>query len=311
MEKNINIKNTKEKKIISIEKGILNVSNVRQLQKINNAPKELYYKGNIELLNKAIVAVVGSRQCSKYATNISNIFVKELVENGFVIASGLAKGIDKIVHKSCIENGGKTIAVLAGGVNKIYPKENIELAEEILETGGLILSEEEFEVETNNNNFPKRNRILSGISIAVLVIESAYRSGSNITARYAVEQDKKLFTIPHNIGTKGIGGMRRLGELGAKLVYSPDEVISEIGKLENKVEVDNKQKKKCEKIKKEELEEELFEIYKILNTKPIDVNYIVRMTKKPIQTINYSLVDLELRGYINKLPGNKYVINNE
>lgn len=302
--------NFREKNKIKIEKGILNTLNIEKLQKIENPPQEIYYKGNIELLNKGIVAVVGTRKCSKYAKKMCEIFVKQLVKNGFVIASGLAVGIDEIAHKICIENGGKTITILAGGVDKIYPEKNIELAENILETGGLIISEEKFDEETDKKKFPKRNRIISGISIAILVIESTYRSGSNITARYGAEQSKKIFSIPHSIGTKGTGGMRRLIELGAKIVYSPDEIIEEIGELENKVEVDIKQKEKYNIRTKEKLEEDLFEIYKVLNNRPIDVNYIARMTNKKIQTINYSLVDLELRGYVKKLPGNKYVINN-
>ena len=200
---------------------------------------------------------------------------------------------------------------MAGGIDEIYPEENVQLAQSILETEGLIISEENFDTETNNKNFPIRNRIISGISMAVLVIESAYRSGSNITARYAKKQNKKLFAIPYNIGTKGIGGMRRLLELNAKLVYDPEQMINEIGNIENKVKIDNMQKENFNKIKKQKLEDDLFEIYKLLSNKPIDVNYIARMTKKKIQNINYSLVDLELRGYITKLPGNKYVINNE
>ncbi len=304
-------KDRNNKKTIKIEKGILNTSNIKQLQIIENSPKEIFYKGNIDLLNKGIIAVVGSRKPSKYAKNMCNIFVKKLIENGFVIASGLAVGIDGLAHTTCIENGGKTIAVLAGGIDEIYPEENVQLAQSILETEGLIISEENFDTETNNKNFPIRNRIISGISMAVLVIESAYRSGSNITARYAKKQNKKLFAIPYNIGTKGIGGMRRLLELNAKLVYDPEQMINEIGNIENKVKIDNMQKENFNKIKKQKLEDDLFEIYKLLSNKPIDVNYIARMTKKKIQNINYSLVDLELRGYITKLPGNKYVINNE
>lgn len=305
MEENINNKNQE------IEKGILNTSNINQLQRIENSPKEIFYKGNLDLLNKGIVAVVGSRKPSKYAKSMCKIFVKSLIESGFVIASGLAIGIDELAHTTCIENGGKTIAVLAGGIDKIYPEENIQLAQNILNTEGLIMSEENFDTATNNKNFPKRNRIISGISLAVLVIESAYRSGSNITAKYAKKQNKKLFAIPYNIGTKGIGGMRRLLELNAKLIYDPAEMIAEIGNIKNKVKIDDTQVQKFNKIKKQELEDNLFEIYNLLSNKPIDANYIARITKKTIQNINYSLVDLELKGYITKLPGNKYVINNE
>ena len=291
--------------------GKIDISKIKQLQDIKNPPKNLYYKGNVELLNQSIIAVVGSRKCSKYSKNICKMFVKELVEAGFVIASGLALGIDEIAHRACIENGGKTIAILAGGIDKIYPEENTELSEDILNTGGLLISEKNFGEETNKMNFPKRNRIISGISIGVLVIEAKYRSGSNITARYAIEQNKKLFVIPHNIGTSAIGGMRRLLKIGAKIVYNPQEIIKEYGKIEKRVTIDENQIYNYSVKKRVKLEQDLLDIYNIIGEKPIDINYIARMTGKQIQTINYSLVDLEIRGYIKKLPGNKYVINND
>ena len=151
--------------------------------------------------------------------------------------------------------------------------------------------------------------------MGVLVIEAKYRSGSNITARYAIEQNKSLFTVPHNIGVSAIGGMRRLLKIGAKLVYDADEIIEELknknGEIKNKVQVDRNQIQKYRNKRQVELEDNLQEVYNVIGNKPIDINYIARMTKKQIQTINYSLVDLEIRGYVKKLPGNKYVINNE
>ena len=297
------------------QRGTIDISTIKQLQNIKNKPKCMYYMGNLELLNKPIIAIVGSRKCSKYSQNMCKMFVKDLVEEGFVIASGLAVGIDGVAHISCLENGGKTIAVLAGGIDEIYPEEHKELAEEIIKTGGLLISEKNFQEKTNNLNFPQRNRIISAISIGVLVIEAKYRSGSNITARYAIEQNKALFTIPHNIGTSAIGGMKKLLKIGAKLVYSADEIIEELknknGQIKDKVQVDRNQIQKYKTKKKVKLEENLLEVYNAIGNRPIDINYIARMTKKQIQTINYSLVDLEIRGYVKKLPGNKYVINDE
>lgn len=167
---------------------------------IKKAPKKLYVAGNIKNLNSNCIAVIGSRQYTKYGEKWCKIFVKELVKYGVTIVSGMAIGIDSIAHNTAIKNGGKTIAVLPSGLKNIYPKVNQNLARKILETGGTLITEYEENIEANSKRFLERNRIVSGLSIAILVVEAAYRSGTSVTARIAKEQERDVFCIPRQFG---------------------------------------------------------------------------------------------------------------
>lgn len=168
-----------------------------KLKNVKPSVKKIYAQGNVELLDKKSIAIIGSRNYSDYGKRMTIKITKELVECGYVIISGLANGIDSIAHKICIDNYGETIAILGSGLNKIYPKENIKLAERIVENGGLILTEYSDDEPVQKKNFPRRNRIISGLSDAVLVVEGSYRSGTSITANYAFSQGKKVFYVPN------------------------------------------------------------------------------------------------------------------
>lgn len=154
-----------------------------KLRKIKNPPKELWICGNKEILKKPIIAIVGSRKCSEYGRKYAREFARVLSKNGICIISGLAIGIDTIVHESSMNELGKTIAVIASGFNKIMPAENRELADEIIEKGGAIINEVGTYLTENAENYPKRNRILVGLSDAIIVIEARLRSGSTLTGR--------------------------------------------------------------------------------------------------------------------------------
>ena len=154
-----------------------------KLRKIKNPPKELWICGNKEILKKPIIAIVGSRKCSEYGRKYAREFARVLSKNGMCIISGLAIGIDTIVHESSMNELGKTIAVIASGFNKIMPAENRELAYEIIEKGGVVINEVGTYLEENAENYPKRNRILVGLSDAIIVIEARLRSGSTLTGR--------------------------------------------------------------------------------------------------------------------------------
>lgn len=199
------------------------------LREINNPPKRLYAVGNISLLNRKSVAIVGSRNSSEYGEKMTKKITKELVENNIVIVSGMANGIDTIAHETCIENYGETIAVLGSGFGYIYPKENEKLFYKIIDCGGLVLSEYPISTPVNMKNFPKRNRIISGISMGTLVIEAAYRSGTSITAKLAKLQNKKVFCIPHSLGDKNSYGTIRLIQNGAILVRNGADIIKKLG----------------------------------------------------------------------------------
>ena len=178
----------------------------KALKNIRNSPLELYVEGDVNCFNMPCVTVVGSRNMSEYGRNMTRKIVKELVEAGVCIVSGLAVGIDTVAHKTCLENGGKTIAVLGSGLNKVFPIENLDLFYRIINSGGCVMSEQMPDEDAKKEYFPARNRIVSGLSLATLVIEATYRSGTSITAKFAFKQGKKVFCIPNCIGSKNSSG---------------------------------------------------------------------------------------------------------
>ena len=196
-----------------------------RLKEIDNYPKRLYIEGNYELLNKPSIAIVGARNCDSYGISQTKRFSGFLSQKGICIVSGLAKGIDTVAHQYSKEKMGKTIAVIASGFNNIYPEENKKLYEEIIEDGGCVVTEWEPDTRVEMYRFPKRNRIISGLSLGTLVIEARYRSGSEITAHYAMKQNREVFAIPGNIDSLLSKGTNNLINQGANLVTSPQESI--------------------------------------------------------------------------------------
>ena len=234
----------------------------------------------------------------------AKIFASQLCLNGLNIVSGLAKGIDSIAHKSTIEKNKKTIAVLGSGFHHIYPKENETLFCEILESDGLIISEYEPSEGVKSSNFPERNRIISGISIGVLVVEAAYRSGTSITANYAKKQGRKLYAIPSNIGNnKGVGTARLISK-GAKIVIDPKQILEDL-KIEYKEFKKEKIKNKTVKIP-----EKFNKIYTSLENKEMTSDEISIELNTPIYEINAQLILMELEGYISKNENGEYKVNN-
>lgn len=198
-----------------------------KLKSIYKPPFVLFYKGDITLLNDTYktIAVVGSRKCSPYGKKASEQIVKELTNENFLIISGLAKGIDSIAHCTCLENSGKTIAVLGNGIGVYYPEENKDL-QETISSKGLILSEYPYCVGVDKDHFPKRNRIIAGLSDGVLVTDCKNKSGSMITVSRALEMGKDIFCIPHPIGVNS--GCNTLIKEGAKLIESAKDIVFEI-----------------------------------------------------------------------------------
>ena len=166
------------------------------LKKIKRAPNQLFCEGNVNLLNTPCFSVVGSRDLTDYGRRIEQDFVRNLASRGITIVSGMAIGGDSVAHKETLGVGGNTIAVLPCGLKSIYPKENIELFHKIVENGGLVITEYEENVEAREERFLQRNRIVSGLSKGVLVVEAKYRSGTSVTARLAKEQGRKVFAFP-------------------------------------------------------------------------------------------------------------------
>lgn len=201
-----------------------------QLKNIYDPPKKLYVLGNIEILNQKGIAIVGARKSTPYGRNAAFNISKELSEKGINIISGLAIGIDTYAHLGCLEvqNKGKAIAVLGSPIENIYPKENIEIARKIIRAGGCILSEYKKGSKIEKNNFPKRNRIISGLSKGILVVEASKKSGALITAEFGLEQGKEIFAIPGEINKLESEGCNMLIKDGAKITLSAEEILEEI-----------------------------------------------------------------------------------
>lgn len=277
----------------------------KRLYEISNFPKQLYILGNIELLNNhKTIAIVGSRECSEYGRKNAFDFASEFSDNGICVVSGMAKGIDASAHIGAIDKKGKTIAVLGSGFNYIYPKENEWLFQKILDNGGCIISEHPPEIEPDLNIFPKRNRIISGLSKCVLVVEAKHRSGSNITAKFATMQGKSVYAIPSNIDNKKWLGTNILIQKGAKLVINAKDIIeSEFVDQENKqLSVDNGKINEIIKNK------DYIEIYKVLSNKPTHINEIAKKLGKSVEKIMPILTMMELEDYIFQKQTNYFTI---
>lgn len=201
-----------------------------QLKNIYDAPISLYIKGNKEILNNKSLAIVGCRQASEYGKKAAKYFAYNLAKNNFNIVSGLAKGVDSYAHVGslCVENKqncGRTIAVVGNGLDTIYPSENSKLAKQIIKSGGAIISEYPLGTKPDKMNFPARNRIISGISNGVIVVEAKEKSGTLITVDFALEQGRDVFVVPGNINSANSVGTNDLIKQGAKLVTTYKDII--------------------------------------------------------------------------------------
>lgn len=276
------------------------------LKKIPYAPKKIYAIGNISLLNEKSISIVGSRNSSEYGRKITKSITKDLVQSGIVIVSGMANGIDSVAHKTCLEYGGKTIAVLGSGFRHIFPKENEELFHQIIENDGLVISEYPIDTPVQMKNFPKRNRIISGLSIGLLVIEAAYRSGTSITAKYAKIQERKVFCIPNSIGSKNSYGTINLIQNGAILVRNAQDILKVLG-MEFLKESNTVKFKQLEL-----LDEESKEIFNCINkNESIDAEGISMQTGIDISKVNELVTVLEIDEVIKSVGFNKFKICEE
>ncbi len=199
------------------------------LREIADPPITLYVMGDWQAcFDMPCVGVIGSRMCSTYGKNASEMLARDLASRGICIVSGLARGIDTAAHRGALEAGGKTLAVMGTGLNDVYPKENRKLVDEILEKGGAVVSQFPLNTPPIPENFPYRNRIISGLSYGVLIVEASERSGSLITARLAMEQNREVMAVPGNITSGKSYGTNYLIKAGAKLVQQWQDVVAEL-----------------------------------------------------------------------------------
>ena len=274
---------------------ITNETYPKRLKEIQNPPKELYVIGDESLLYKMSIAIVGSRDCDEYGREQTKRFASFLAQKNICIVSGLARGVDSIAHFYSKDKEGKTIAVLASGFKHIYPPENKILFNEILDDGGCIISEWPPETEIDMHRFPKRNRIISGLSVGTLVVESKYRSGTNITAHNAMKQNREVFCIPGNIDSIQSYGANRLIAEGACLVTSPQDIV-DILEIEGNI------------IENRKIKTEYKDTYELMGTIPITANEISRKIGKKISKVNEILLMLELDGFIEQPVSGKYTV---
>ena len=246
-----------------------------KLKKIENAPKRLFYIGNIKLLYEDCFAIVGTRRITKYGIKICEKFSKEFALRDIPIVSGMAIGTDSIAHKNVL----------------IYPQQNCNLFKEIIEKEGLILSEYDNNVPANKDNFPLRNRIVSAISEGVLVIEAAWRSGTTITANYANKQGKLVFAIPGNLDSTYSQGVNILIKNGAMLTTSIEDILINYPQFMNKKRKEEKQIK---------VKKEYKQIYKILENGECTLEYLLNSTNLEIKEMLHILSNMEFEGIIFK-----------
>ena len=283
---------------ISSEKYPLN------LNAIYDPPLVLYIKGTIEKKDTIALAIVGSRRCSYYGQSQAVKFSRQLAQIGLCIVSGMARGIDTNAHLGAINGKGRTIAVLGCGLSTVYPQENRELMERIV-THGAVISELPMNTPPHSRNFPPRNRIISGLSLGVLVIESTLMSGSLITARWALEQGKEVFALPGNIDSNYSRGTNRLIKEGAKLVEEINDIIEELGPLAETFHISDN--KKIEDMRSLALNAQENKIFSLLSSTPKNIDEITLESGIPVSNVTSILLILEVRKLVKQLSGNRFV----
>lgn len=272
------------------------------LKEIHDHPKELYMRGEIIEQDKTAIGIVGTRKYSQYGKQVTLDIAGELARIGITVVSGLAKGIDTFAHQAALENQGRTIAVLGGGIDKksFYPSSNYHLGEKISQHGAVI-SEYPPGTRGTQFTFPQRNRIISGLSLGVVVIEAPEKSGALITAALALEQNREVFAVPGSIYEKNSQGTNQLIKLGAKPVACIEDILEELNLL-HLLEIKRKE------IKPETKEEEI--IFSVLSLQPMHIDEIIKKSGLPTSVVNSTLMILELKKAVRNLGKGNYVLCN-
>lgn len=279
------------------------------LKHIFDPPIVLYIKGEITPGDNLSIAIVGSRRASFYGLNNAKKFAADLsLLCGFTIISGMARGIDTYAHWGALKVGGRTIAVMGGGFNHIYPQENKELSEEIARQGAVI-SEFPINALPQRQNFPCRNRIISGLSLGVLVVEAAQNSGALITSDFALEQGRDVFALPGKIDSANYFGTNGLIKQGAKLVSSVEDILEEFSFSLNKK--DDKKIPQVQKLFPGSKDEKFSciesQLCNIISTQPLSIDEIAEKTKLSIPELASMLFKLQIKKAIKELPGKQFV----
>ena len=270
----------------------------KRLRDIYDPPAVLYVRGELKKEDDLAVSIVGSRKTSPYGRGITDRVSQELARHGVTIVSGMARGIDSLAHWGAISAGGRTIAVLGCGVDVIYPSENRNLFKKIIDCGA-VLSEFRMGSPPEAGHFPKRNRIISGLSLGVVVVEASTKSGSLLTAGYALEQGREVFAVPGNVGFEGSRGTNRLIKEGAKMVESSEDILEEILPQWRREEGTTQ---KVESPGRDLPEQERI-LFELLGETPLHIDAIIQESGFEPGTVSSLLLNLELKGFISQWPG--------
>lgn len=273
-----------------------------RLKYIYDCPKVIYTKGEKLKREEKILAIVGSRKATSYGKHITNKLTNELLELGITPISGMAKGIDTEVHLTSIKKDKRNIAVLGCGVDVVYPKSNKYVYDKIIENG-CVISEFPLGTEPLRYNFPQRNRIISGLSQGVIVVEANEKSGSLITAHHATEQGKEVFAVPGNINSIYSKGTNLLIKDGAKIVLGIEDIIEEIKEFENIKTIKNKKTVDYSKLSKDEVK-----IVSCIENEPMHSDLICLKTGITISNVNSILTILEMKGIVIRLPNQLFTV---
>ncbi|MFN2595667.1 MAG: DNA-processing protein DprA [Pyrinomonadaceae bacterium] len=288
------------------------------LREIADPPITLYVKGDwAACFESPCVAVVGSRRASTYGQNVATMLARDLAGRGVVIVSGLARGIDAAAHRGALEAGGRTVAVLGTGVDEAYPRDHKKLAEEILAKGGALVSQFPLGTPPIPENFPYRNRIISGLSLGVVLVEAAENSGSLITARLALEQSREVFAVPGNITSRNSFGTNYLIKgAGAKLVQTWQDVIAELPQEIAARILPPEPKKKRGKtdnaaastVVPSDLTDDERAVFRLIPTdEPSHIDALAEASKLNLSSLSSALLGLEMRELVRQLPGRCFV----
>jgi DNA processing protein len=286
-----------------------------RLREIFDPPPVLWVLGDVKLLSRPAIAVVGTRHPTPYGTGMAEILARDLASRKMVILSGMARGIDTAAHRGALTGKGRTIAIWGTGVDVIYPKENKSLAEDILVAGGTIVSEYRLGTFPAPQNFPKRNRILSGISVGVLVVEAGENSGTRVTARCALEQDRDVYAVPGNVTNKNAWGPNTLIKQGAKLVATWEDVWEDLPtqvRLELEAEAGFASPDKDAASIVEELplqQPEKIVLSVLRHDEAVQLDELIEKLESSLTSseIFTALFELEMASRIKQLPGKNYV----
>jgi DNA processing protein len=270
----------------------------RRLREIEQSPPVIYMLGDLTAEDEWSVAVVGTRRVTAYGRQVAEEVAGTLARNGITVVSGLARGVDSISHQAALDAGGRTVAVLGSGLDRIYPPENRRLAEAITANGALI-SDYAPGTPPEASNFPPRNRLISGLSLAVVIVEAGQTSGALITAGFAADQGREVFAVPGNITSPGSKGTNRLIRDGAQPLLNPEQVLEAL-----ELTMVAEQRTARVVLPADAVEAQLFEV---LGREPLHIDEIRTKTEIPMEKVTATLALMELKGMVRQVGGMQYV----